>query len=108
EALTSQEYAWMLQGEDETARQERFYRLWTRKESLVKCEGCGFALAPGKICTMPVAETQLTNYLGKTYGIGSLNLGGYMLSAALQGEQPRLRRRDLSWKEITGDICLPR
>ena len=108
EALTSQEYAWMLQGEDETARQERFYRLWTRKESLVKCEGHGFASAPGEISTMPVAETQLTDYLGKTYGLGSLNLGGYMLSAALQGKQPRLIRRDISWKEIIGDSCLLR
>jgi hypothetical protein len=29
-----------------------------------------------------------------------------MLSAALQGEQPRLIRRDFSWKEIIGDSCL--
>ena len=106
EALTSQEYAWMLQGEDETVRQERFYRLWTRKESLVKCEGHGFSSAPGEISTLPVAETQLTDYLGKTYGLGSLNLGGYMLSAALQGEQPRLIRRDFYWNEIIGDKAI--
>ena len=108
EALTSSEYEWMLRGKDESERQERFYRLWTRKESLVKCEGHGFSSAPGEISTLPVAETQLTDYLGKTYGLGSLNLGGYMLSAALQGKQPRLIRRDISWKEIIGDSCLLR
>lgn len=99
EALTHQEYAWMLQGNDESEQQKRFYRLWTRKESLVKCEGQGFSLSPGEISTLPVDEAQLIAYAGKTYGLCSHIFGGYMLSAALLGLQPELRLFDCSWKD---------
>ncbi len=101
EALTSSEYEWMLRGKDESERQERFYRLWTRKESLVKCEGHGFSLSPGKISTMPVAEKELTEYAGKAYGICSLTLGNYMLSAALLGMQPLFMMHEISGDELT-------
>lgn len=104
EALTAQEYKWMLLGKDERDQQERFYRLWTRKESLVKCEGHGFSLSPGEISTMPVDEAQLIAYAGKTYGICSHNLHGYMLSAALQGKQPILMIRNLSWRDLAEDL----
>ncbi|MBR2143239.1 4'-phosphopantetheinyl transferase superfamily protein [Anaerovibrio sp.] len=104
EALTAQEYKWMLLGKDERDQQERFYRLWTRKESLVKCEGHGFSLSPGEISTMPVDEAQLIAYAGKTYGICSHNLHGYMLSAALHGKQPILMIRNLSWRDLAEDL----
>lgn len=94
EALTAQEYAWMLQGKDESEQQERFYRLWTRKESLVKCEGHGFSVSPREISTMPVNGETLIDYAGKIYGICSLNLGGYIVSASLQGKQPHLMIQD--------------
>ena len=100
EALTAWEYEWMLRGKDERERQERFYRLWTRKESLVKCEGHGFSLSPGEISTMPVDEARLIAYAGKTYGICSHIFHGYMLSAALQGKQPLIRLRDWSWADL--------
>ena len=103
EALTSSEYEWMLRGKDESERQERFYRLWTRKESLVKCEGHGFSLSPGEISTMPVDEKKLTKYAGKAYGICSFTLGNYMLSAALLGMQPLLMMHEISWDELTVD-----
>lgn len=91
EALTPQEYAWMLQGVDEAQQQRRFYSLWTRKESLVKCEGHGFWGSPGEISVMPVEGRRLIDYAGKAYGLCSLELEGYMLSAALRGKEPRLR-----------------
>ena len=51
---------------------------------------------------MPVDEAQLIGYGGKNYGIGSLNLGGYMLSVALQGKQPRLRLQTIAnYSELT-------
>ena len=99
EALTAREYEWMLRGKDESERQERFYRLWTRKESLVKCEGQGFSLSPGEISTMPVDEMRFIDYAGKTYGICSHIINGYMLSAALQGKQPLIKMRDWSWTD---------
>jgi 4'-phosphopantetheinyl transferase len=89
----------MLRGKDEREWQERFYRLWTRKESLVKCEGQGFALSPGEISTMLVDEAQLIAYAGKTYGLCSHIFHGYMLSAALQDKQPLIRLRDWSWAD---------
>lgn len=104
DTLTVQEHKWMLQGKDENDRQERFYRLWTRKESLVKCDGHGFSLSPGEISTMPVDEARLTAYAGKTYGICSHSFCGYMLSAALQGKQPLLVVRDLSWLDLVKDL----
>jgi len=91
EALTSSEYEWLRQEDDETLRQERFYRLWTRKESLVKCEGHGFSLSPGEISTMPVEGACLIDYAGKAYGICSHTFYGYILSAALQGRQPHIK-----------------
>ncbi len=100
EALAAREYEWVLRGKDERERQERFYRLWTRKESLVKCEGHGFSLSPGEISTMPVDEARLIAYAGKTYGICSHIFHGYMLSAALQGKQPLIRLRDWSWADL--------
>ena len=100
EALTAREYEWMLRGKDERDRQERFYRLWTRKESLVKCEGQGFALSPGEISTMPVDEAELIAYGGKPYGLCSHIFHGYMFSAALQGKQPLIRLRDWSWADL--------
>lgn len=103
EALTPSEYEWMLRGKDESERQERFYRLWTRKESLVKCEGHGFSLSPGEISTMPVDEKKLTKYARKAYGICSFTLGNYMLSAALLGMQPLLMMHEISWDELTVD-----
>lgn len=88
EALSREEYKWLGQAGDEAERQARFYRLWTRKESLVKCEGRGFAIDPGEISTMPVESQQLVAYAGEAYGICSRSFRGYMLSAALQGKHP--------------------
>lgn len=104
EALTAQEYEWMLLGKDERDQQERFYRLWTRKESLVKCDGHGFSLSPGEISTMPVVESRLIDYSGKTYGICSHSFCGYMLSVALQGKQPLPIMRNLSWWDLAEDL----
>ena len=103
-ALAAREYEWMLRGKDERERQERFYRLWTRKESLVKCEGRGFALSPGEISTMPVDEARLIAYGGKTYGLCSHTFHGYMLSAALQGKRPLIILREWSWVDLAEDM----
>ena len=100
EALTEREYQWMLRGNDERERQDRFYRLWTRKESLVKCEGQGFSLSPREISTMPADEARLIDYAGKSYGICSYTFYGYMLSAALQGKQPLLSISEWSWGDL--------
>ena len=36
--------------------------------------------------------------LTKFTGLASIKIGGYSLSAALQGQQPQLVMRELSWK----------
>ena len=47
--FTAAEQAW-LAGQADTAR--AFYRLWTRKESYMKCVGAGFSIDPRSFCVL--------------------------------------------------------
>ena len=84
-ALSPDEYKCMMEkaSGDKTAAYW-FYLLWTRKESLVKCEGHGF---------------------GKKYGIDSLSYDEYMLSVSLEEAIPEILLRDEAevWRELLED-----
>ena len=94
-ALSPGEYGWLMdRASGEESMGYRFYLLWTRKESLVKCEGHGFSLEPHEIETLPIDSAVQIAYRGKKYGIDSLPYDGYMLSVSLEGAYPELLLRD--------------
>ena len=46
--MTDEEYNWYIELEP-TRRSDAFYRLWVRKESILKCLGTGFEIEPRRI-----------------------------------------------------------
>ena len=105
-ALSPDEYKCMMEkaSGDKTAAYW-FYLLWTRKESLVKCEGHGFGLDPNEIETLPLDSGAWISYMGKKYGIDSLSYDEYMLSVSLEEAIPEILLRDEAevWRELLED-----
>lgn len=111
EALGVHEYQWMKSASDENEESERFYILWTRKESLVKCEGIGLTESPAEIETVPVSKAKnfsifaeksdsLVRFKGKSYGISSMMHQGHAISVALEGKFPQILAHEISAAEI--------
>ncbi|MBR0257314.1 MAG: 4'-phosphopantetheinyl transferase superfamily protein [Synergistaceae bacterium] len=74
-ALTEREKLWV---KDSTLR---FFVVWTRKESLIKCEGSGFISEPYQIETLSDENfDEPVNYRGKIYRIESFMLDCYVIS----------------------------
>ncbi len=69
-ALTEKEKSWV---KDSLLR---FYFVWTRKESLIKCEGSGFISEPNEIETL----NEPVNYRGNIYCIESFMIDGHVIS----------------------------
>ena len=62
----------------------RFYVVWTRKESLIKCEGSGFVSEPCEIDSLPENDfDEPVKYEGKFYRIESFMIDGHIISAAI-------------------------
>lgn len=103
-ALSPDEYEWMVdRASGEESMEYWFYLLWTRKESLVKCEGHGFSLdEPNEIEILPVDSAVQIPYRGKRYGIESWPYDGCMLSVSLEEAIPELLLRDGAevWREL--------
>ena len=102
-ALSPSEYEWLMgKAPGDESLEYRFYWLWTRKESLVKCEGHGFGLEPHEIETLPLDSGALLPYKGKKYGIESLSYDEYMLSVSLEEAIPEILLRDEAevWREL--------
>ncbi|MGB3800946.1 MAG: 4'-phosphopantetheinyl transferase superfamily protein [Lewinella sp.] len=69
--FTRREYGYLISLPDPTAE---FYRLWTRKEAVMKADGRGFYLDPGQIDCM----TERVSIDGVAYSVRPLDLGtGY-------------------------------
>ncbi len=82
-ALTEHERAWA--GESLL----RFYVVWTRKESLIKCEGRGFTYEPNEIDSLP--ENNFDDpvlYDGKYYRIDSFMFDEHVISIAVKIFEP--------------------
>lgn len=77
-ALTEKERAWA--GDSLL----RFYVVWTRKESLIKCEGRGFVSEPNMIEAIDENDFDAPlMYEGKYYRIDSFMLDGHVISFAV-------------------------
>ncbi|MBR4196761.1 MAG: 4'-phosphopantetheinyl transferase superfamily protein [Synergistaceae bacterium] len=81
-ALTEREKLWV---KDSLLR---FYVVWTRKESLIKCEGHGFISEPCEIDALPENDfDDLVKYEGKFYRIESFMFDGHIISLAIETVQ---------------------
>ena len=77
-ALTEREKLWV---KDSLLR---FYVVWTRKESLIKCDGGGFISEPNQIETLDDENFDApVNYRGKFYRIESFMLDEHVVSSAI-------------------------
>ena len=90
DALTSEEYKLLTSAENFSPEKfaEKFYTFWTRKESLVKCEGQGFVDSPAEVETLSAEDGAPVFYRGKFYGISSMKICGHILSVALEENFP--------------------
>lgn len=59
------EYSWLIQLPD-TQQESAFYRLWSRKEAVLKAHGGGIAAGLEKICFLPEEGWRLDNRLDNT------------------------------------------
>ena len=74
-ALTEKERLWV---KDSLLR---FYVVWTRKESLIKCDGSGFISEPNQIETLNDENfDDPVNYRGNIYCIESFMIDGHVIS----------------------------
>ena len=78
-ALTERERLWV---KDSLLR---FFVVWTRKESLIKCEGSGFISEPNQIETFNDEKfDNPVKYRGKNYRIESFMIDGHVISFAAE------------------------
>lgn len=76
------EYEW-LAALPEAGRESAFYRLWSRKEAVLKAQGGGIAAGLDKVCFMPEEDWRLDNRLDtQSYQVQDWPLDGGWLSLA--------------------------
>ena len=77
-ALTEMEKLWV---KDSLLR---FYVVWTRKESIIKCEGSGFTSEPCEIDALPENDfDEPVLYKGKSYRADSFMIDRHIVSVAV-------------------------
>ncbi|WP_310597888.1 4'-phosphopantetheinyl transferase family protein [Aeromonas aquatica] len=76
------EYEW-LAALPEAGQESAFYRLWSRKEAVLKAQGNGIAAGLDKVCFMPEDDWRLENRLDtQSYQVQDWPLGSGWLSLA--------------------------
>ncbi len=71
-----------LAGLENDEKREEFFRIWTRKEALLKADGCGITI---DLRSFDVTDEKV-EFMGKTYMLHSLTEGvpkGYYISVAV-------------------------
>jgi len=76
--FTAEEQKW-LNGDP-----ERFYRIWTAKESVMKATGLGFSLAPNSFCTLPFDSSPRV-ISGRNWCFDWVSFEGYLVCCAVEG-----------------------
>jgi len=71
------EFGWLQEGENPS---ERFYTLWTMKESVMKATGRGLNLDPRSFSVMPALEGENIKIEGKAFYPESFTFDDYVLS----------------------------
>lgn len=99
--FTPQEVAFVLGHSDPQQRRQAFYRIWTRKEAIMKAEGLGFAMDPLSF-QVPTPEGIVDHgrYVISTF----TPMEGIMLSVAyrtIDGCSLRVKLRKLDWRVLT-------
>jgi 4'-phosphopantetheinyl transferase len=60
---------------------ERFYRIWTAKESVMKATGQGFSLSPSSFCTLPPSPLIIS---GRAWHFDRIVFDGYVICTAVE------------------------
>lgn len=87
---TDAELAWMKKDPV-----ERFFRLWTWKESVMKATGLGMNLAPQSFEVLPFLEGEPVRLFGKSWYALSENTNGSCITVCADEPIGRLRRTEL-------------
>ena len=84
---------------------ERFYQLWTWKESLIKALGTGMSLEPKTFDVMPFAEDQPVSLNGQSWYAASGSIPGYRFSVCASSPVSSLQWVELYLSDV--DNCVP-
>lgn len=88
--FTPRELAWM-----DGNPVERFYQLWTWKESLMKAIGRGLSLEPRALDVLPFAEHRPLSLDGRLWYAAAGGIAGYRYSACASSPIDRLEWREM-------------
>ncbi|WP_349921476.1 4'-phosphopantetheinyl transferase family protein [Aeromonas veronii] len=95
------EYEWLLALPEEE-RDTAFYRLWSRKEAVLKAQGSGIAAGLDKVCFLPEEDWRLDNRLDdNAYQVQDWALDGGWLSLAAPTLQTRAYLLDACLKSTS-------
>ena len=97
---TPRELSWM--NEDPL---ERFYQLWTWKESLIKALGTGMYLEPKTFEVLPFIENQPLYMLGQSWYAASDSIPGYRFSVCASAPVGSLKWTELRLSDL--EDCVP-
>ena len=100
---TETERAWLADAPDEPANRTRFFRLWTMKEAVLKCQGWGLGCDP-RHCSLDVGEgsarLQMPSTPEQYYSVATLPFAGEVFGAvAWAGREERSIR---GWRAPSG------
>lgn len=84
----SDEMEWLEGTTGEEEKTERFFKLWTVKESIMKAEGKGFAMDPRDFSILPIIEGGSAVVNGREYFGESFRLDDYILSVCNRSREP--------------------
>ena len=84
---------------------ERFYQLWTWKESLIKALGTGMFLEPKTFEVLPFIENQPLYMLGQSWYAASDSIPGYRFSVCASAPVGSLKWTELRLSDL--EDCVP-
>ncbi len=83
---------------------ERFYQLWTWKESLIKALGTGMSLEPKTFTVLPFIEGQPVHMYGKSWFPASGSIAGYRFSVCASAPVGSLKWIELRITDLKNSL----